>query len=192
MAKIGLNNFRYGILTEAADGTPSYDGPVKPGKAISCNVSITNNDANLFADDSVAESDNSFQTGTVTMGIDEADIDTLGALLGHTVKEGEIKRNSGDVAPYVGLGRVVRKIVNNVAKFRVEFLYKVKFTEPSQENNTKGENVEFSGTEIEGTIVTLANGDWSVAKEFTTQAAAIAYLEGLLGKTSNQQGQQGN
>lgn len=26
MAKIGLKNFRYSPLTEAADGTPSYDG----------------------------------------------------------------------------------------------------------------------------------------------------------------------
>ena len=36
MAKIGLNNFRYGVLTEAADGTPSYDGSHKPAKAVSC------------------------------------------------------------------------------------------------------------------------------------------------------------
>ena len=40
MAKIGLNNFRYSVLTEAADGTPSYAGAVKPAKAISCNLSI--------------------------------------------------------------------------------------------------------------------------------------------------------
>ena len=55
MAKIGLNNFRYAILTEASDGTPTYDGAKKPAKAISCSVSITNNDAKLFADDALAE-----------------------------------------------------------------------------------------------------------------------------------------
>lgn len=32
MAKIGLTNFRYGILTEAEDGTPSYAGAKSLGK----------------------------------------------------------------------------------------------------------------------------------------------------------------
>ena len=50
MAKIGLQNFLFGILTEAQDGTPTYGVAHKPAKAISCNVSISNNDATLYAD----------------------------------------------------------------------------------------------------------------------------------------------
>ena len=112
MAKIGLNNFRYSVLTEAADGTPSYAGATKPAKAISCSVSITNNSAKLYADDALAESDTSFQSGTVTIGIDDEDQATMAALLGHTVDaSGEMVRSSEDVAPYVGLGRVITKMV---------------------------------------------------------------------------------
>ena len=185
MARIGLNNFRYGILTEAQDGTPSYSGAVKPAKAVSCSVSITNNDAKLYADDGLAESDYSFQSGTVTMGLDEDDITTMAALLGHTVDEaGEMIRNSNDTAPYVGLGRVVVKMVNGVYKYKVEFLYKVKFAEPSQEDTTKGDTVEFGTTSIEGTVAALTNGDWSKTKTFDTQADAISYLEGLLAAAS--------
>ena len=73
--KIGLNNFRYAILTEGANGTASYGGAKKPAKAISCSVNITNNSATLYADDVLAESDTSFQSGTVTMGIDDEDIE---------------------------------------------------------------------------------------------------------------------
>lgn len=40
MARIGLDNFLYGILTEGQDGTPTYGVAKKPGKAISCSVSI--------------------------------------------------------------------------------------------------------------------------------------------------------
>ena len=180
MARIGLNNFRYGLLTEATDGTPSYAGAVKPAKAVSCSVEITNNDAKLYADDGLAESDTSFQSGTVTMGIDEDDITTMAALLGHEVDDGEIVRNASDAAPYVGLGRVVVKMVNGAYKYKVEFLYKVKFAEPSQSDTTKGEGVEFGTTEIEGSVAALANGNWSVAKTFDTQSEAINYLEGLL------------
>lgn len=184
MAKIGLNNFRYSILTEATDGTATYAGPQTPGKAVSCNVSITNNSAMLYADDSLAESDTSFQSGTVTMGIDEDDITTMGALLGHTITDGIMTRNANDVAPYVGLGRVVTKMVGGEYQYKVEFLYKVKFSEPSQENTTKGESVEFATTEIEGTIMALKNGNWSVTQVFDTKAEAITYLEGLMASPS--------
>lgn len=185
MAKIGLNSFRYSMLTEAADGTPSYNGPKTPGKAISCNVEISNNSATLYADDVLAESDTSFQSGTVTMGIDEDDISTMAALLGHTINEsGELVRNSNDTAPYVGLGRVVVKMVNGVYKYKVEFLYKVKFSEPNAENNTKGESLEFSTTEIEGAVAALANGNWSVAKTFDTKSDALEYLESLVENTT--------
>ena len=179
MARIGLDNFRYGILTEAADGTPTYGVAKKPGKAINCNVSITNNSAKLYADNGLAESDTSFQSGTVSLGIDDDDLTTLADILGHTIEDGEIVRNSMDAAPYVGLGRIITKMVNGVYKYKVEFLNKVKFSEPSQDDSTKGENVEFGTPTIEGTVATLANGDWSKAKTFDTYSAAVTYLEGL-------------
>lgn len=181
MAKIGLNNFRYSILSEASDGTPSYNGAKTPGKAISCNVEISNNEAMLYADDVLAESDTSFQSGNVTMGIDEDDLQTMATLLGHNITEdGILTRNSNDAAPFVGLGRVVTKMVNGSYKYKVEFLYKVKFSEPSAENNTKGESLEFATTELEGTVAALQNGNWSVAKTFNTKSEAITYLEGLM------------
>ena len=177
MAKIGLTNFRYSVLTEASDGTPSYAGAIKPAKAVSCSVSVENNDAKLYADDALAESDTSFAGGSVTMGIDEDDLTTMAALLGHTIADGEMVRNAEDTAPYIGLGRIVTKMVNGAYKYKVEILYKVKFAEPSQENNTKGESVEFGTTEIEGTIAALADGNWSKAKQFDEKDDAIAYLE---------------
>lgn len=180
MAKIGLTNFRYSHLTEAADGTPSYDGAKKPAKAVSCTVDITSNEAELYADDGLAESDTSFQGGTVTMGIDDEDPETAADLLGHKYENGEIIRNADDVAPYIGLGRVVTKMVNGAYKYKVEFLYKTKFSEPSQEDNTKGETVEFNTSELEGKVMQLANGDWSKSKTFDSKSAAIAYLEGLM------------
>ena len=184
MAKIGLNNFRYAILTEAPDGTPSYAGALKPAKAISCNVSVNNNDAKLYADDSLAESDTSFNNGTVTIGIDKSDDTTMANLLGHTVSNGEMIRATTDVAPYVGLGRVITEMVNNELKYRVEILYKVKFSEPSQEDNTKGESVEFNTYEIEGTVNALANGNWSKTKTFATKDLAVAYLEAEFGNAT--------
>ena len=178
MARIGLNNLWYSHLSEALDGTPSYDGAKSFGKAVSANANISNNSAALYADDALAESDTSFQNGTLTLGVDDDRDTTFADVLGHTVTaEGEVVRNSNDVAPYVGVARIIVKMVNNIKLYKVEILYKVKFGEPSQDDNTKGESVEFATPSIEGQISTLANGDWSDSKTFATKAEALAFIQ---------------
>lgn len=186
MARIGLNNLWYSPLTEAQDGTPTYAGAKSFGKAVSANVSITNNSASLYADDVLAESDTSFQSGTVTLGTDDDREATFAEVLGHDIsEEGEVTRNANDTAPWVGLARIVVKMVQNVRLYKVEILHKVKFSEPSQDDQTKGESVEFATSEIEGTIATLANGNWSTAKTFESKEAAIAFIQAIFaGATS--------
>lgn len=184
MAKIGLRNFLFGILTEESDGTATYGVATKPAKAISCSVDITNNEAVLYADDALAESDKTFQSGTVTLDIDDEDTVVMATLLGHSLDDGEMVRGAFDIAPYVGLGRIITKMVGGVYKYKVEFLKKVKFAEPSQEDNTKGESLEFGTSELEGTISALADGSWSVAKTFNTMAEAQTYLESFFGSAT--------
>lgn len=180
MAKIGLTNLIYSNLTEASNGTPSYDGAKTLGKAVSANVSITNNSATLYADDALAESDTSFQTGTITCGVDEDADATFAPLLGHAITDqGEVTKNASDTAPWVGVGRIVTKMVSGVYFYKAEVLLKVKFGEPSQDDTTKGESIEFSTPEIEGTIATLADGNWCKTKTFTTKANALAYIQGI-------------
>lgn len=190
MAKIGLSNFKYSILDLTDQAKPTYSGAETLGKAVEAKVEIKNNDAVLYADDAVAESDTSFANGTITLTIDEDDDAVFAKLLGHKTVTGtdgdglEVIRSSTDTAPYVGVGRIITKMINGVYKYKVEFLKKVKFSEPSQDNSTKGENIEFGTTEVEGTIVTMPDGTWSQAKTFTDLAKAQTYLDGLMTKTS--------
>lgn len=185
MAKIGLTNIWWGKLTEAEDGAPSYDGAKPFGKAVSCKVSVTNNDATLYAEDALAESDKSFNSASVTLGVADDDDTIFAPILGHTVNDasegkGEMVRNANDVAPYIGLGRVITKMVNGALKYKGEFLYKVKFSEPSQEDQTKGEKVDFKTPEIEGSAASLANGNWSAAQTFDTKEAAVTWVKDKL------------
>ena len=183
MAKIGLNNFRYSVLTEE-DGVASYNGAKSLGKAIECKVAIEKYEAELYADDSLAESDYTFKKGTITLTIDEDDDTVFAELLGHEVdsESGEMVRKDTDVAPYVGVGRILTKLVNGVQKYKVEFLPKVKFSEPEQEEATKGDSIEFKTPSVEGTVVKLENGIWSRAKTFTSKEEAISYLNSLMAK----------
>ena len=179
MAKIGLSNLIWSKLTEASNGTPSYDGAKSLGKAVSANVSITNNSATLYADNVLAESDTSFQSGTITCGVDEDADATFAPLLGHEITEGVVVKKSTDVSPYVGVGRIITKMVSGVLYYKAEVLFKVKFAEPSQDDTTKGESIEFNTSEIEGTIATLADGKWCTSQTFTTKANALAFIQGL-------------
>lgn len=182
MAQIGLTNLWYGLLTEAEDGTPSYAGAKSFGKAVSAKVDVSTNDATLYADDVLVESDKSFQNAKVTLGVADDDMTIFAEILGHKVAEsgGEMVRSADDAAPWVGLGRVVTKMVGGKYVYKGEFLYKVRFAEPSQEDKTKGESVDFSTPEIEGTAATLANGQWSAAQVFDTKAAAVTWVKGKL------------
>jgi phi13 family phage major tail protein len=185
MAKIGLNNFKFGVLTEAAGGVVTYGAMQSLGKAVDANVSITNNSAVLYADDVIAESDNTFSAGTITLTVDDDDNTVFAVLLGHEIDSStqEMIRNSNDTPPYVGVGRIINKLKNGTRLYKVEFLSKVKFGEPNQESATHGETTEFGTQQIEGTIVTLASGEWSKTKTFTTHSAALAYLASCFGQT---------
>lgn len=184
MAKIGLNNLKFGVLSEVGD-TVTYGAMQSLGKAVSANVSITNNSAVLYADDAIAETDNTFSAGTITLTVDDDGDTVFAPLLGHEIDSstGEMLRNKNDEAPYVGVGRIINKMVGGVRKYKVEFLSKVKFGEPSQESNTHGETTEFGTQQIEGTIATLNSGEWSKTKTFTSHSDALAYLAGCFGQT---------
>lgn len=186
MAQIGLTNLWYGLLTEGADGTPSYGGAKSFGKAVSAKVDVSTNDAALYADDVLAESDSSFQSAKVTLGVADDDITVFAEILGHKAAYGggEMVRSADDAAPWIGLGRVVTKVKDGKRQYKGEFIYKCKFSEPSQEDETKGESVDFSTPEIEGSAAALANGDWSAAQTFDTKEAAVAWVKGKLTKAA--------
>lgn len=177
MARIGLKNFRYSLL----DNNEEVIEPKSLGKAIDCKVSLELNSAELYADDALAESDYTFNKGTVTITVDDDDDTVLAPLLGHTIsEEGEIVRKDTDVAPYIAFGRILTKVVSGTYKYKVEFLSKVKFKDTMPDEATKGKSVEFTTVSIEGSVMRKSNGEWSKSKTFTTYAEASTYLDSLL------------
>ena len=83
MARIGLKNFRYSLLDENEKVTT----PKTLGKAVDCKTSLSLNSAELYADDGLAESDYSFQKGTVTLSVDDDDDKVFAEILGHKISE---------------------------------------------------------------------------------------------------------
>lgn len=187
MAKIGLKYPVYSPATET-DSAISYGTGAVLAKALSANIAITNNEVKLFADDAVAESDNSFASGTITMGIDDlydaAKVALLAYVEGETVDSTTSAKelSVGSVTPaYVGFGFYGKVIRNGSSFWRAIWLKKVQFKEPSDESTTKGQNVEFKTPSLEGAIMIAADGKWKEEGTFSTETAAKAWLEGKCG-----------
>jgi len=168
MAKIGLRYPVYGI-----DETGGVIG-----KAIQADIDIQSNNVKLYADDTVAESDTSFQGGTITLGVDDLTDEVQSVLLGHTVSEdGEMVANKDDSAANVGIGFYGVRSVGGVKKYRAIWLVKVKFAEPTDQNSTQGETITFNTPVIVGNIMTDSDGDWKSEQTFETETEAKTYLE---------------
>jgi len=191
MAKIGLKYPVYAPIDTETDSSVTYGVGAVLAKAISASISIENNDVRLYADDAVAESDHSFASGTVTIGIDDLYDDAKVALLdyieGDTVDPaiGSKELAVGTASPaYVGFGFYGKVIRNKTPYWRAIWLKKVQFAEPNDELTTKGENVEFQTMELEGTILMPADGVWKEEATFSTEAKAKQWLDAKCGIAS--------
>jgi phi13 family phage major tail protein len=177
MAKIGLQYLVY----KGADGA-------KKGvlaEPVQADYSIQTNEAKVYADDGVAESDKSFRDGTLTLGVDDLNDTIQTDILGHAkdATSGEITTNGNDNNPYVGIGFISISKKNGAQKFVAKWLPKVQFGEPSETNQTKGENTSFSTPTMTGTIMLDDTANWKYENSFADLADAKTYLNGKAGIT---------
>ena len=114
MARIGLSGLKYAELTNEV--TPTYAAPAVLAKVVGAKLAYELNSAELYADNALAESDYTFNKGTLTLTVADDDDAVLAKLLGRTVNATtkEVIRTTQDVAPYVGIGRVITKLVGGL------------------------------------------------------------------------------
>lgn len=185
MANIGLSQ-PYFALYSNTNGTTTYTGLKKFGKAVDVDVTTEGKDPTiLYADNGPAESMTVFGGGTVTLGADELALDVAKAALGLADSaSGEgVTFIADSVAPYVGLGFIVKKVHENTIKWRLVILYKCQFKTPDYSISTQGETVEFQTPSIEATILRddCTPSKWQNWDDYDTEAAALTALQTALG-----------
>lgn len=189
MARIGFKKAKYNKIVGNSYAPLTSNAVPVFEKVIDEKFAPEFNNAELYANDGVAESDYSFKKGTLSLTVADDDDKLCAELRGNTTAEegGEVTSNIEDVAPEFGYGHIIPKMVGGVRKYKVEFFPRVKFTKITSDNKTRGESVEFSTTAIEGTVMLLETalnglkvGDWEKHNTFATLAEAETYLDGLL------------
>jgi phi13 family phage major tail protein len=184
MAYIGLKYPVFApISSETPGSVPAYGQGKVVGMAIEANVSIELGDNPLFGDDVIAESDKSFVSGSITIGVDDIGKEVYLAWFGGETQTGdggveEIVDGAGIPSPLGGFGyyRVRRK--NGVRSIRAFWYYKTQWGVPSEEAQTKGEQIEWQTPSVEGSIMTLDDekASWRKWADFTSEADAKAWL----------------
>lgn len=151
MATIGLDRLYYATITEDTLGEETYGTPTMLAKAINADLSVELTEAILYADDGAAEVVKDFNSGTLTLGVDDIGASVAADLTGATTDDNGVlisaSENSG-AAVAVGF----RALKPN-GHYRYFWLYRIKFGLPATNLQTKGESITFSTPTIEGTVM---------------------------------------
>jgi len=189
MARIGYRKGKYNEIDTATNKYKALTGGTVPEfeKVVDEKFAPEFNSAELYANDSLAESDYSFNKGTLSLTIADDNDKLLAQLFGNTLSTDEVTSTIDDVAPEFGYGHIIPKVVNGTKKFKVEFFPRIKFTKVTSDNKSRGSSVEFSTTSVEATVFPLSKainglpaGTWEKHETFSSLSDAETYLNGLL------------
>ena len=196
MAYVGL---RKPIIAEIT-GAKVYGEPFAFGKAIGLQVTPNYAEGSLNADDAQVEYDKEFNYAEVTLNTSTIPIEAHEKMFGHKVNEGKTGAtfNKDDQAKYVGMGWISVEKVDGVAallytraqlilrdgvrKFIGNVLYKVKFSEPSEDYSTKGDSIEYKTPSITGRAIANEDGDWKDFEAFDASEDALKWINTKFGK----------
>jgi phi13 family phage major tail protein len=185
MAQIGLKHFV--AAKRGSDG--SYTEGRVLGTAVKASTSIDKDVQKNYGDDGVVDSLETVTGGKLNISANYISDTDEAWLLGASIDgNGQVVSNVEDEAIDVGIGycRKVRKTVSGVKStvYQGRWFKKARFGVPSEEDETKGQSVSFKNPEIEAEIYADDSGDWREKQEFTTEAAAVAWLENKAGITT--------
>lgn len=181
--QIGLSNVVYALLTADPEtgGEATYAPSVKLAGAITANINPNSSNETLFADDGPYETASTIGQIELSLNIADLTLRAQAALLGHTMTDGGVLiRKSSDTPPWLAVG--FRSLKSN-GSYRYTWLAKGKFALPEQNNETKGDSINFQTPTISGSFVKRdCDDEWErhidEDEEGYTEAQGAAWFTG--------------
>jgi len=153
--RIGCDNLVYAIMQteDTSNSAPVYGEVKKAPGVMSININPNASLATAFYDDGPGET-------AATLGNIEVEIqknaltsENKADLLGHTIDaNGGVVYADNDTPPWVAIG--FRTLKSN-GKYRYVWLYKGRFSDPEDNNETKADSINFQSDTIRGQFVKL-------------------------------------
>ena len=195
MAAIGMRYLvgaPWAADAEQVDGDlPKYGPGLMIGRAISANITFRRNDTQLYADDVLAESDNTITGGDLDMTVAEVLDEVAMIIFGDKKDEATQEyRDSEQSTPYIGMGYMREQRYKGKSTFRAVWLYKVQLATAEESAQTKAENTAYSTQRMTGEIMGVPLKDGTTCfrtwKTFDRADEATAWLREKSGYQSAQ------
>ncbi|MDE7054494.1 MAG: hypothetical protein K2O84_06715 [Oscillospiraceae bacterium] len=185
MASFGAKNPYFAPIKSEPEGKlPVYDGePVKIGRLVKADLTLTMASGKLYADDELSESADEFVSGSIAMDTDDV-LDTVASVIyGATVKEKTVVYNISDNPPPGGLAYYKKLMRRGNLVFKGYFYPRVKAALGNDTAQTKTDSITFGTSSTTFTVSNANNRDWRHTEEFDKEADALAWVKAMLTST---------
>lgn len=193
MAKVGIKCLTYAKYSAGGDGSSvTYTGG-KQLKDYLCRAELTEARDSIkeHADDHQIDSDNTLNSVSLALELANSNDDIKKDFLGYTATADQSPDLivTGDDAPYVGVGYIMKNRFKRTITFDTVWCYKMQFSTAGVTAQTRAEQTQFQHETINGEgegVITESGGEtWFYAMHtgFTEESLAEAWLKTKAGIT---------
>jgi phi13 family phage major tail protein len=175
---IGLRQLTFCLLLtdpEEGKGKATYGEPHRIPGAITAGINPNASTETLFADDGPYETATTIGQIALELNVVDLPLEIQALIYGHTIDErGIMRRKAGDVPPWLAVGF---KSLKSNGSYRYTWLAKGKFALPEQNNETRGDSINFQTPTTSGSFVKReCDDEWEShadedSKSFTKEVA---------------------
>lgn len=173
----------YVAVYAASGGTVTYSSGTLLGRGRDITITAESSDDNIFyADNVAAENDGGrFTGGTATITIDGLLAATRRLIYGlPAAVDGWTAYDDDMAVPYVGIGGIVRRMMDGATTYVPIILTKCRFNIPEDAATTQEESIDWQTESLEATIFRAddAKHAWKmIGDDMATEAAAEAAIK---------------
>lgn len=181
MSKVGIQCVKYSKLEKG-----KYSGAKDISTLVTFNGTPNKVEVEDYGDNKAVESVKMVNKIELSMELNDLAGDVYADLCGHTYDTDtkKITIKTTDNSPYVGLGAIGNSTRSGKDVFVLKFYTKMQFSEPTDENSTETETIEFKHVTLEGTGYPDDSNTLKLEQEFDTLEEAKTALDKLLAATT--------
>lgn len=193
MAFIGMLNPTVAKVNTYAPGSaPTYQAGMIIGRAITGNLTINRNNNPLYADDGIAEDDNSIASMSLELGVDDLSEEVL-EYMGLLEQDGETEGQyleTGESSPEMGVGYIRVRRLRGVTSYQAIWIFRGVFGPTSENAQTKAESITWQTPTVTGNcmLTDVGSNKHGYRRKFnaSTYEAALAWLKAQANITETQ------
>ncbi|MEN6594694.1 MAG: hypothetical protein ABFC31_07115 [Clostridiaceae bacterium] len=162
-------------------GTLTYGTGFEIAELTSAALNITLASGELWTNNRLAYTKDRFSSGEFTPNIDVIPAAVAVSIFGCSMDGSEVVYNESDVPPYIGLAFYeTLEDQAGTESYRCRLIVKAKAKLANKSVATKNNSVSFQTSDQPFKMFAATSGNWMIEEEFTTEAAAIAWVDDKL------------